>query len=63
LAGGHEVVVQLLLEKNADVHAQGRLYSNVLQVASSHGNRAVVQLLLKKDTDINVQGGEYDSTL
>jgi ankyrin repeat protein len=31
---GHEAIVKLLLEKGADVNAQGGLYGNALQAAS-----------------------------
>ena len=36
LINGHEVVVQLLLEKNADTDVQGGHYSNTLQACSIH---------------------------
>jgi ankyrin repeat protein len=45
---GHDVIVQLLLDKGADVNAEGGLYGNVLWAASSNGNEAIVQLLLDK---------------
>jgi ankyrin repeat protein len=47
-AGGHEKVVQLLLEGGAKVNAQGGLCGNALQVASAGGHEKVVQLLLEK---------------
>ena len=34
-ARGHEAVVQLLLEKNVDIHVQGGKYCNALQAASA----------------------------
>jgi ankyrin repeat protein len=40
-------VVQLLLEKGADVNAQGGPFGNALHAASVQGHRAVVQLLLE----------------
>ena len=46
-------MVQLLLEKGADVNAQGGYYGNALQAASYEGNEKVVQLLLKKGADVN----------
>jgi hypothetical protein len=38
-------VVQLLLDKNADVNDEGGKYGNGLQAASVGGHTAVVQLL------------------
>ena len=61
--GGHEKVVQMLLEKGANINAQGGLYGSVLQAASLGGHEKVVQMLLEKGANINVQGGRYGSTL
>ena len=60
---GHEAVVQLLLEKGADINEQGGQYDNALQEASLRGHEAVVQLLLEKGADVNEQGGEYGNAL
>ncbi len=38
LAGGHEKIVKILLDKGADVNTQGGEYSNALQAASSGGH-------------------------
>lgn len=43
--GGHEKVVQLLLNPGADVNAQGGTYGSALQAASSKGYEKVVQIL------------------
>jgi ankyrin repeat protein len=56
-------VVWLLLEKGADINAQGGEYGNALQAASAEGHKTVVRLLLEKGADTNAQGGEYDSAL
>ena len=56
------MVVWLLLEKNADIHAWGGYYGNALQVASAEGHEAVGRQLLK-DVDVNAQGGFYGSAL
>jgi ankyrin repeat protein len=48
--------VKLLLDKGADVNAQGGYYGNALQAASSDGHEAVVKLLLNKGADVNAQG-------
>ena len=61
--GGHFVIVQMLLEKGADVNAQGGYYGNALQAASSEGHETVVQILLEKGADVNAQGGYYGNAL
>ncbi|KAI1571711.1 Arp Ankyrin repeat, partial [Pyrenophora tritici-repentis] len=49
---GHTEVVKLLLDKGADVNAQGGLHGNALQAASERGHTEVVKLLLDKGADI-----------
>ena len=61
--GGHETIVTMLLEKGADVNAQGGFYGNALQAASSGGHDQVVQMLLDKGADVNAQGGGYGNAL
>ena len=51
--GGHKKIVQVLLDKGADVNAQGGVYGNALQAASSEGHGQVVQMLLDKGADVN----------
>jgi ankyrin repeat protein len=48
--------MQLLLDKGADVNAQGGYYGNALRAASSEGHRDVLQLLLDKEADVKAQG-------
>ena len=55
---GHDKIVELLLqkvllEKGADVHAQG---DYALRVASAEGHDKVVEILLEKGADVNTQG-------
>jgi ankyrin repeat protein len=52
-----------LLNKGADVNAQGREYSNALYTALAKGHEAVVKLLLNKGADVNAQSGEYGNAL
>ncbi|ORY14308.1 hypothetical protein BCR34DRAFT_479796, partial [Clohesyomyces aquaticus] len=56
-------VVKLLLDKSANVNAQGGRYGNALQAASWNGHEQVVKLLLNKGADVNAQGGEYGNAL
>ena len=63
LLGGHNKVIEMLLDKGADVNAQGGYYGNALQAASYRGYEKVVQILLDKGADVNAQGGEYGNAL
>ncbi|KAJ5297125.1 uncharacterized protein N7443_008018 [Penicillium atrosanguineum] len=60
---GHEKVVQLLLEKGAEVNAQDREDRNALQAASFEGHDEIVQLLLEKGAEVNAQGRYYGNAL
>jgi len=53
----------MLLEKGADVNAQGGLYSNALQAASGKGEKEIVGVLLEKRADVNAQGGPFGNAL
>lgn len=56
--------VTTLLEKGADVNAQGGHYGNALEAAASiAGNERVVELLLERGADVNAQGGPYGNAL
>ncbi|KAH8797815.1 Pfs, NACHT and ankyrin domain protein [Xylogone sp. PMI_703] len=62
LAGlGH--TVKSLLEKGANINAQGGDFGNALQAASAGGYEQIVQLLLDKGANINAQGGRYGNAL
>jgi hypothetical protein len=50
---GHEKVVQLLLDKGADVNAQGGEYGNALQAAFNRGHDKLVATLFKKGAELN----------
>ncbi|EDU43191.1 ankyrin repeat domain containing protein [Pyrenophora tritici-repentis Pt-1C-BFP] len=60
---GHTEIVKLLLDKGADVNAQGGLHGNALQAASERGHAEVVKLLLDNGADVNAQGGDYGNAL
>jgi len=55
--------VEFVLDKGADVNAQGGYYGNALQAASAKGHDQVVQMLLAKGADVNAQGGSYGNAL
>jgi len=55
--------VKSILDKGADVNAQGGYYGNALQAASEGGYDQVVQILLAKGADVNAQGGHYGNAL
>jgi hypothetical protein len=60
---GLSTITRLLLERGADVNAQGGEYGNALQAASFDGNEKIVKLLLDKGADVNAQGGRYGNAL
>ncbi|KAF6811461.1 Ankyrin repeat domain-containing protein 50-like protein 3 [Colletotrichum plurivorum] len=60
---GRQNSVQMLLDKGADVNAQGGVYGNALQAASSSGHDNIVQMFLDKGADVNAQGGNYGNAL
>ena len=51
--GGYGAVVQLLLEKGADVKAEAKNEWAVLPMAAKDGHEGVVRLLLEKGADVN----------
>jgi ankyrin repeat protein len=54
---------KLLLDKGADVNAQGGKYGTALYAAASEGQADIVQLLLDKDADVNAQVGSSETAL
>ncbi|KAI0454305.1 hypothetical protein F5B21DRAFT_504410 [Xylaria acuta] len=61
--GGHEKIVQLLLEKGAEVNAQGGCYDSALQAASLGGHEKTVQLLLEEGANVNTEGVHFENAL
>jgi hypothetical protein len=60
---GFGTVTRLLLDKDADVNAQGGEYGNALQAASEGGDEQVVKMLLDAGAEVNAQGGRYGNAL
>jgi hypothetical protein len=60
---GNKAIVVLLLDKGANVNAQGGYYSYALQAASYSGHKEITTLLLDRGADINAQGGYYGNAL
>ena len=56
-------VVELLLNKGANVNYQGGYFGNALQAASHAGNIPVVRLLLCRGANVNAQGGKLGNAL
>ncbi|KAI4943376.1 hypothetical protein J4E91_009285 [Alternaria rosae] len=60
---GFSTVTRLLLDKGAEINAQGGHYGNALQAASAGGHEQVVKTLLNKGAEVNAQGGHYGNAL
>ncbi len=52
-SGGHETIVEILIDAKADVNAQGGHYGNALCAASFNGHDSIVQMLLNAGADGN----------
>ena len=60
---GHGEMIKTLLDKGAEVNAQGGYHGNALQAASARGHEQVVKILLDKGVEVNAQGGYYGNAL
>ena len=60
---GHDIVVQMLLDRGADLNLQGGQYDYALQAALFKGHDKVVQLLLNRGANINAQDERSVSAL
>jgi hypothetical protein len=57
--GGNKTIVQVLLDKGADVNAQGGLYGNAVQAASARAHKEIVQLLRASGASNNSHNQGY----
>ena len=62
-AQGRRETVQILLERGADVNAQGEQSSKALEAALSSRRQEIVRMLLEKGAKINAQGSFYANAL
>ena len=53
LLRGYKITVHLLLDKGAEINAQGGRFGNALQAALLRGYKITVYLLLDKGAEIN----------
>jgi ankyrin repeat protein len=60
---GEMEIVRLLLDKGADINAQGGEYGTALHAAVLQGEMEIVRLLLDKGADVNAQRGPYGAAL
>ena len=60
---GNAKIVSMLLERGADVNAQGGPSGNALQAASEHGFESIVTKLLEHGADVQAPGGYHGSPL
>ena len=60
---GLSELVNMMIEKEADVNVKGGFYGNALQAASFIGNTATVKILLDNGADIDDAHGRYGTAL
>ncbi|KAI5840807.1 hypothetical protein DFP73DRAFT_557932 [Morchella snyderi] len=60
---GNKDVTYILLDRGADVNAQGGDFGNALQAAAYEGHEKVMQMLLDRGADVNAQGGCFGNAL
>jgi ankyrin repeat protein len=60
---GFSIITGLLLDKGAEVNAQGGDYGNALQAASIGSYEQIVRTLLNAGAEVNAQGGDYGNAL
>jgi hypothetical protein len=57
------LMAAMMLEKGADVNAQGGAFGTALQAAIAQDEKDIVGILLEKGTIFNIWGGIVDATL
>ncbi|KAJ6142423.1 ankyrin [Penicillium samsonianum] len=57
------VLGRVLLERGADVNAEGGVYGNALQAACARGHDKIAQILLEREANVNAEGGVYGNAL
>jgi ankyrin repeat protein len=62
-ARGHREVVEILIDKGANVHIQGGPDGNALQAATKYGHQEIVRLLIEKGADVHALCGFSGSAL
>jgi ankyrin repeat protein len=55
--------VQLLINNEANVNAEGGHYSSPLQAALAYGREDIIQLLVDNGTNVNAKGREDSNSL
>jgi ankyrin repeat protein len=55
--------VEALVDRGADINAQGGRYGNVLQAASAGGHDKIIQLLLDREADVDAQNELFGTAL
>ncbi|KAJ3769809.1 ankyrin repeat-containing domain protein, partial [Lentinula raphanica] len=61
--GGHNGIVQLLLEHNPDINKRGGYFGTALQAAIAGGYKEVTYLLLQHNAEVNTEGGYYGTAI
>ena len=56
-------ILELLLDRGADVNMQGGQYGSPLQAASVFGSVRAIKLLLQRGASVDIQGGKYGNAL
>ena len=59
ILGGHREIVEILLEKGANIDTRSTESGTALEKAASRRHREIVSTLLHKGADVNVQNGYY----
>ncbi|CCX11906.1 Similar to Putative ankyrin repeat protein MM_0045; acc. no. Q8Q0U0 [Pyronema omphalodes CBS 100304] len=60
---GHEVVVQLQLDKDIDMHSKDYFGKGVLSFAVESGDEAVVRIIIEKGADIEAKNNSGETPL